>query len=143
MQALLFGIAFQAAADNAVVSFSPLKGVDAVIEVHGSRVDLVVTRLHIAMRDTIEVETEKTLRVVVEDYNFDGYSDFSVSHTDDGMGSYEISEVFTYSANEGKFIRLAPTCGEEFVNLRIEKKKRRLLNTYTQGNRFRTCAMQY
>jgi hypothetical protein len=58
----------------------------------------------------------------VVDYNFDGYKDFSVSHIDDGMGTYTIYDVFLYSPKGNGFVAVLPRCGDMFNNILVNKK---------------------
>ncbi|CAN7690755.1 hypothetical protein LJR289_005508 [Pseudoduganella sp. LjRoot289] len=125
------------------ISFSPSKGVEAVLLINGPAVQLKLSGPEIDASDTIEVETEKKLKISVEDYNFDGHKDFSVSHLDDGMGTYQIYQVYLYSLKEKKFLPLTPKCGDEFINLVVNKTKRTLTNSYMVDNRYKTCQMKY
>lgn len=127
------------AADPGRTEFSPAKGVQAVLTVKGQEVELNLA----GATEMIAVETEKKLRIKVEDYNFDGYKDFAISHTDDGMGTYEISLVYVYSPKEKKFVPLAPRCGDEFINLALNKAKKTLTNSYIVDNKYRTCQAKY
>lgn len=131
------------AADPGRTEFAPTKGVQAVLTVKGQEVELNIEGPGVQVAETIAVETEKKLRVKVEDYNFDGYKDFSISHTDDGMGTYEISLVYVYSPKEKKFVPLAPRCGDEFINLVVNKSRKTLTNSYFVDNQFRTCKAKY
>ena len=123
--------------------FSPAKGVTAQLEVRGHEVQLSLVSHDGRMNDTLAIDTEKPLRIKVEDYNFDGYKDFAISHTDDGMGTYEIFYVYAYSRAEKKFRPLLPRCGDQFINLAIDRAGRTLTNSYFRGNRIRTCLMRY
>ena len=131
------------AAEPRRTEFSPAKGVQAVLTVKGQEVELNLAGEGVQATETIAVETEKTLRVKVEDYNFDGYKDFSISHTDDGMGTYEISQVYVYSPKEKKFVPLTPRCGDEFINLAVNKSKKTLTNSYIFDNKYKTCQARY
>ncbi|MGW8393579.1 XAC2610-related protein [Pseudoduganella sp. HUAS MS19] len=131
------------AADPGRTEFAPTKGVQAVLTVKVQEVELNIEGPGVQVAETIAVETEKKLRVKVEDYNFDGYKDFSISHTDDGMGTYEISLVYVYSPKEKKFVPLAPRCGDEFINLVVNKSRKTLTNSYFVDNQFRTCKAKY
>lgn len=125
------------------IAFSPAPGVQAALLVKGAEVQLKVSGPAIDSSDTIAVDTGKKLNITVEDYDFDGHQDFSISHIDDGMGSYQIFQVYLYSMKEKKFLRLAPRCGDEFINLAVNKRKRTLTNSYIVDNRFSTCQMKY
>ena len=79
------------------VTFSPASDVEASLTVSGPQVLLKVKSKQGESEETIAVETEKKLKLSVEDYNFDGHKDFAISHVDDGMGTYETSQVYIYS----------------------------------------------
>lgn len=153
--ALILTIATTAAAASAMtyadgipdgdggVTFSPGAGVEASLVVSGPQVLLKVTGKQGESEETIAVETEKKLKVSIEDYNFDGHKDFAISHLDDGMGTYQIYQVYVYSAKAGKFLPLAPKCGDEFINLAVNKAKRTLTNSYMVENKYKTCQMKF
>lgn len=80
---VLFAIVAAAGAqagDAGRVEFSPAKGVQAVLTVTGREVELNFYGQGGSATETIAVDTEKKLRVKIEDYNFDGYKDFSIVH---------------------------------------------------------------
>ncbi|MYN20593.1 hypothetical protein GTP81_28015 [Rugamonas sp. FT107W] len=107
----------------------------ASLVVHAHEVEVSVSGAQGESKETIGVETEKNLKIKVEDYNFDGHKDFSISHVDDGMGSYDVYQVYVYSVEQRKFIPLAPQCGDEFINLVVNKRSRTLVNSYVLNNR--------
>lgn len=125
------------------IRFSPASGVEANLVVRDHEVDVALTGARGSSTETIAVETEKTLKIKVEDYNFDGHKDFSVSHIDDGMGTYEIYQVYLYSDKEKKFVLLAPPCGDEFINLVLDKRAHTLINSYMVDNRYKTCKKKF
>lgn len=127
----------------AEVRFSPTTGVEANLIVRDHAVEVALTGVNGGSTETIAIETEKKLNLKLEDYDFDGHKDFSVSHVDDGMGTYEIYQVYLYSSKENKFVLLAPPCGEEFINLVVEKRARTLVNSYISNNRYKTCKKKF
>ena len=138
----LAGISAFATAGNKL-SFSPFCNVQAEVVADGQKVIVTVKKNDEIANATIEIETEKKLQLAVNDFNFDGHSDFSISHTDDGMGTYTITEIYVYTAKEKKFLRLTPKCGDEFINVVISKTKRTLTNSYVVNNRYKTCTMKF
>lgn len=130
-------------ASDTPITFSPRPGVTATLSVHGARVDLETTGRQGKRTETIEIETEKPIRIEVEDYDFDGHKDFSISHTDDGMGTYERFQVRVFSPATGRFTLLAPKCGDDFINLRMLKKERALVNAYVEKSVFKICEMRF
>lgn len=125
--------------DNDVVTFSPAAGVEVRLQSGFQQVELSYG----GKTDTIAFDTEKPLRVQVADYNFDGHLDFSISHTDDGKGTYDIYEVYVYAPKERKFVLLAPKCGDDFINLVVAPRQRALINSYMVQGRYKTCRMNF
>jgi hypothetical protein len=132
----------EASASN-VRFFSPRTGISAKLTVEKSQVTYEVSMAKHNKVDQFTVETEKPLKIDVADYNFDGYEDFSISHADDGMGIYTISSIFVYSPKEVGFLSLRPKCGDEFINVVLNKNKGTLINSYFEGNRMISCARKY
>src|ERR1035437_3274457 len=57
--------------------------------------------------DSIEQSiTGKQLNITIEDYNFDGFKDFSYCHIDDGTGTYFIYQIFIYNPKTNQFAKL-------------------------------------
>lgn len=125
------------------LAFSPIAGVEAIVRVKGDAVELSIHGAFGDSKETIAVDTEKRLKITVEDYNFDGHPDFAISHVDDGMGTYQIYQVYVYSTKENKFVPLVPQCGDEFINLVVSKGARTLTNSYIVDNRYKTCKMKF
>lgn len=92
---------------------------------------------------TIAIETKKPVAIKVDDYNFDGYQDFSISSIDEGMGTYRIYRIFIYSASRHEFVEIRPACGDDFINVRLTKKTRTLTNSYFSDNVIKTCTQKY
>jgi hypothetical protein len=125
------------------ISFPPIVGVMAEISIHDQSVNLTVTNGSSATQQTIQIETEKALKISTEDYNFDGVQDFAISHLDDGMGTYTIYQIYVFSAKNRKFEVLQPKCGDEFINVSISRKNRTLINSYFSGNQMKTCSIKF
>lgn len=140
---LLFYVILPVAAKECEVHFSPMPGVAVKLYVKDQNVDLQVTAGESVKHERVTVETEKPLKVAIDDYNFDSYKDFSFSHTDDGMGVFDVTTIYVYSEKDGRFVLMAPDCGDEFINLRIVKEKRMLINSYVEDNRYKTCRMRF
>lgn len=138
----LSGFSALAAVGNKL-SFSPCCDVQAEVVADRQEVTVTVKKPGGVATETIQVETENKLKLAVGDFNFDGNSDFSISHIDDGMGTHTISEIYVYAAKEKKFLRLIPKCGDEFINVVISKKKRALTNSYVVNNGYKTCTMTF
>jgi len=130
------------AADSAT-TFSPTSGVKATLKFRDQQVEVSVTGPHGRSTETLPFATEQPLRIKVDDYNFDGHKDFSVSHVDDGKGTYDLYDIYVYAPKTGRFERLAPTCGDDFINVRLDRKRRALINTRVEDFRFTTCRMRF
>jgi hypothetical protein len=87
------------------------------------------------------IETSITGReshLEINDYNFDGYTDFAAFRTDDGMGVYTIYQIFIYNPTSGLFKELqlptqfAAKC-DEFCDIKINKQKKTLESSCRGG----------
>lgn len=142
---LFFGlpIASAGAASPGTLSFPPMRGVWADVVANGHEVTVTVKKGSAVSAEKIQVATEKNLKLIVNDYNFDGHPDFAISHIDDGMGTYTIYQRYIYSPKENKFNLLPPKCGDEFINVVMSRKRRTLTNSYMVDNQLRTCRVKY
>lgn len=125
------------------VSFSPESKIFATLKINKQDVSVILTKGDLVTTETIHVDTEKTLSLEVKDYNFDGRNDFSISHIDDGMGTYRIYQIYVFSPQQKKFIPLQPKCGDEFINAVISDKKHTLTNSFFSDNQIKTCTMKF
>lgn len=116
------------------VLYSPKEGVDVEILTHKQTIFYKVDTSVRAESGQITVDTEKKLKLTIEDYNFDGYRDFSISHLDDGMGVFNISRVFLFSPTDKDFREIFPDCGDEFLNLKKDVAAKALVSTYFKDN---------
>jgi hypothetical protein len=87
----------------------------------------------------IDVSSEKKNHITFEDYNRDGYKDFSVWHLDEGMGVYKIYRLFIFTPAEKKFKEIKPTCGDDFLNIRTEGEN--LINVLYDDNAPKSCVI--
>ena len=129
---------------NEPISFSPKPGTVVHLSVNQNAVTVTLISGAATTVERIDIETEKKVTARVADYNFDGYQDFSLSHLDDGMGTYRIYQIYVFSPAEKKFVQLKPSCGDEFINVTLSKpEQRRLFNSYFSDNGLKTCAVTY
>jgi hypothetical protein len=128
---------------SGVLSFSPAKGIYVEVTTNREEVTINLKKGGVITSEKISVETEKNLKIIAEDYNFDGHLDFSISHVDDGMGTYAIYQIYVYSVEDRAFHLLLPKCGDEFINVSVSKKDRSLTNSYFADNQFKTCIAKY
>lgn len=124
-------------------TFSPTKGVEATLVLEGSTLNVAVkSETHNEWR-TIDFQAENELHLQVDDFNFDGVKDFAIWQLDDGMGTYDCYRVFIYQVKTGTFEELQPDCGDGFVNLRVDKKRKALLSTYWEMNIAKQCVTRF
>jgi hypothetical protein len=124
-------------------TFSPTKGVDATLILEGSKLNIAVKSETHSESRTIDFEAENELHMQLDDFNFDGAQDFAVWQLDDGMGTYHYYRVFIYQVKTGTFEELQPDCGDGFVNLRVDKKRKALLSTYWEMNMPKQCITRF
>ncbi|MGR6734875.1 XAC2610-related protein [Pseudomonas chlororaphis] len=120
-------------------TFSPDKEVNVTLAQDGTSLTVTSEGKSRSITETISFETEKTLNIEINDFNFDGLKDFSVWYVDDGMGTYTIHRVFIYQSADESFKELAPACGDEFLNLKLNSLKKVLSSTYYEGNVPKSC----
>lgn len=127
--------------DNTFLDVNIAEGISAKILLKSNDSLSMSILIHgkIISTEEIDVSSEKKNHVTFEDYNRDGYKDFSVWHLDEGMGTYKIYRLFIFAPPEGKFKEIKSGCGDGFVNIRIEGDN--LINTFYDGNAPKSCAM--
>ncbi len=76
----------------------------------------------------------------MRDFNFDGHLDFEIWYVDEGMGKYTVHRVFVFRPESVTFTEVSPKCGDEFLNLKVNKAKRNLTSTYYVKNRAVLCS---
>ncbi|MFW9079804.1 XAC2610-related protein [Pseudomonas sp. P2757] len=127
-------------------TFSPTNGIEAMLVLEGSTLNVAVKSETHSESRTIDFEAENALHVQVDDFNFDGAKDFAIWQLDDGMGTYDYYRVFVYQPKTGVFKELQPDCGDGFVNLRVlrvDKKRKVLLSTYWEMNIPKQCVTRF
>ncbi|WP_085706710.1 hypothetical protein [Pseudomonas sp. B35(2017)] len=139
----LLGLMWAIPALAETTTFSPTKGVEATLVLEGSTLNVAVKSEAHNESWTINFEAENELHVQVDDFNFDGAQDFAVWQLDDGMGTYGYSRVFIYHAKSGTFEELQPDCGDGFINLRVDKKRKALLSTYWDMSIPKQCITRF
>ncbi|WP_157977872.1 hypothetical protein [Paraburkholderia kururiensis] len=122
--------------------FSPAPGVKAAVKTNGATLTWEVDGGGKINRHAVNIDTEKSTHIDIDDYDFSGHLGFAVWHVDDGLGVYSIYRIFTFSPLSNKFVERypAPRCGDEFINLKIDKKRRRLLSTIWDQSVPKVCA---
>lgn len=124
-------------------TFSPAQGVEKTLVLEGSTLNIAVKgETHSEFR-TVVFEVVNELHMQFDDFNFDGAQDFAIWQLDDGMGTYHYYRVFIYQVKTGTFEELQPDCGDGFVNLRVDKKRKALLSTYWEMNLPKQCVTRF
>lgn len=124
-------------------TFSPTQGVEATLILEGSTLNVSVKSAAHSELQTIDFQAEKPLHMQIGDFNFDGMKDFSVWQIDDGMGTYSYFRVFIYQPETIRFEEAKPDCGDGFVNLRVDEKRKALLSTYWGMNGPEQCITRF
>lgn len=129
-----------AKASDRILTFKPTATASASIRIENRLVHVDVHDSHVGGRSQeIQLDTETVPHIIVADYGFDGTKGFSIWYLDEGMGTSTISRVFLYSPIRHIFLEIQPKCGDEFVNLRVDRVKHVLLSTYYEGNEPKLC----
>ncbi|WP_091494410.1 XAC2610-related protein [Flavobacterium phragmitis] len=99
--------------------------------------------------DNLEASiTDKPSHLEINDYNFDGFTDFAVYHTDDGMGVYTIYQIFIFNPKNKQFESLKfpsnfnPQC-DMFCDIKVDKTKKTLTSSCRGGAKFHTDFWKY
>lgn len=121
------------------LKFNPDKENEVTLSWGGSSLNVDVKNNDHHKISDLFFETNKELHVKLDDFNFDGIGDFAVWHIDDGMGTYTIFRVFVYDAQKKEFKEASPSCGDEFINLIVDKKNKSLKSTYYEANIPKQC----
>ncbi|MBU3057792.1 XAC2610-related protein [Pseudomonas indica] len=129
---LLFAATQTIACDKTI--FFPEDSAQAQVLIKNTEVTYSIESKSNKKSETILVDTEKKLSLKLDDYNFDGRKDIAISHIDDGMGNFIVYRIFLYSTQEQDFKEINPNCGEQFLNLRIDSKRKILISTYYENN---------
>jgi hypothetical protein len=124
-------------------SFHPVNGTTAVVSTAGGKVLYTITDDEGVVKKSIDVDTESKLHLSVGDYRFDGTKGFAVSYLDEGMGVYEVYRIFSYSRKLRVFEELSPSCGDEFLDLKVDSKKKTLTSTYFSENEPKICVTKF
>lgn len=135
---LLFSYVTGVNAQNFIV-VEPEAGSKATISVNEKTVSFTVNSAKGIQEESFLVETEKSIHVSVGDYDFDGKKEFSVWYMDDGHGTYTLHRIFLFSPGIKKFIEIHPQCGDEFINLKVNRRKKNLTSTYFENNIAKLC----
>jgi hypothetical protein len=119
-----------------IIGFFPSGDSKVTIKIKDNEVEIINGD---KLEKKIEFDTGKTLNIEIADYNFDGNLDFSIWHMDEGMGTYLIYRVFIFKPKIEKFTEANPNCGDEFINLNLDRKSKTVSSTYFKSNTPLAC----
>lgn len=139
---LLFGayLCVQAAfAGDDRADFSPCPGTTISAKASREELEYWISANKTTQRATVHLGIESTPHIAIDDFNFDGKSDLSVWYLDEGMRVYTLHRIFLFDASSSTLKEVASSCGDDFINLRTEKDKRRLLVTVFRGGQPELC----
>jgi hypothetical protein len=137
--ALLLSAGVVAGQAKSTANFQPAPGITVTVTTSRSAINYTITSAKDSKPNSIPLEIESQPNVRVQDFNFDGYLDFEVWYVDEGMGKYTVHRVFVFSPDSLTFTEALPKCGDEFLNLKVNKTRRALISTYYVENRVLTC----
>jgi hypothetical protein len=123
--------------------FLPESSVRATVTVANQEVSFSTKFGGLYKNSKVSIDSENPVRVEIDDYNFDGFKDFSLSHVDDGQGTYSIYRIFVYSRKTRNFVEIQPKCGDEFINIKLDKKNKTVINSYYSDNVMTGCSKKY
>lgn len=133
-------VSYSVLAANVSTVFTPSDGINATVEIMGSDLIWRASTQNRTEEGGVRLDTRKIPHIAVDSYDFSGRLGFSVWYMDDGMGVSTISRVFTFAPHTNRFVERFPSCGDEFYNLRVDKKRRHLVSTYYDKNSPKLCA---
>lgn len=124
------------------LEFHPVAGVDAIVTEVNGKISYRIRDKQGVVEKNIDigiVDTDTRLHIQTDDYLFNGTEGFSVMYLDEGKGTYDVYHIFTYSMKSRDFIERFPVCGDNFLNLDVNKNKKYLKSTYYSDNEPRVC----
>ena len=135
----LSAMSFLSCANDFSKTFVPSPGVVAVVKINGPNLIWRLSGRRGINHGEVGFDTEKPLDITIGSYDFSGRLGFWVSHTDDGMGTFQIDRVFVFSPSANRFVERFPACADGFYNLRVDNKRRLLVSAYWERNALKTC----
>lgn len=139
IQVVLLFFCCQTWASNGWIEFSPDGRVSVALKAEGKSIFYKIYGPNFRRSREVVVDSEKKININIDDFNFDGKKDFSIWYVDDGMGVYTIHRIFMFSKKRQVFVEYFPSCGDEFIELKVDRKMRQLTSTYFEDNVPKTC----
>ncbi|MFV3372212.1 XAC2610-related protein [Pseudomonas sp. NY15435] len=119
-----------------IIDFFPSSNSKATIKIKNNEVKILNGDI---LKEKIAFDTEKPLNIEIADYNFDEILDFSIWYSDDGMGTHHIYRIFLYNKKTKTFSEAQSKCGDEFINIRTDKKTKTIASTIFEDNIPKLC----
>ena len=111
----------------------------ATIEVQGDHVHYELRGPAGTRTAHIDTQTEKPVHLEVRDYDSSGRQGFAFWSIDEGQGVYKLYRVFTFSRQQNDFVERHPRCGDAFLNLRVDARRKQLISTFFENNIPKSC----
>ena len=141
LAALVLSHAAQHAAWAAdTITFPIDHATQATIEVQGDYVRYELRSPAGTRTVRIATQTEKPVHLEVRDYDFSGHQGFAFWSIDEGQGVYKLYRVFTFSRQHNGFVERHPRCGDAFLNLKVDARRKQLVSTFFENNIPKSCA---
>lgn len=99
----------------------------------------IFVKTRLIQEKTIHLDSEKEIKILIDDFNFDGKKDFSIWHNDEGMGSYKIFRIFIFTDKNHDFNEIHPACSDNYIDVRIDKQKKEIISSYLDDNQVKKC----
>lgn len=121
-------------------SFYPRTGLLVVVEVSKEYLRYSVENSNKSLAQVeVPLNIESVPHLQFEDFNFDGYVDLSVWYLDEGMGVYTVHRIFIFNPQRDDFEEVFSSCGDDFLNVRIDKKRQFITSTVYGEDGVRSC----
>ena len=124
------------------ITFPVDHATQATIEVQGDYVHYELRGPAGTRTARIATQTEKPVHLEVADYDFSGQQGFAFWSIDEGQGVSKIYRIFTFSQKRNDFVERHPRCGDAFLNLRVDARRKQLISTFFENNTPKSCTTQ-
>ncbi|WP_426400218.1 hypothetical protein ACN9M1_19600 [Ralstonia sp. R-29] len=121
------------------ITFPVDHATQATIEVQGDYVHYELRGRAGTRTERIATQTEKPVHLEVRDYDFSGRQGFAFWSIDEGQGTYKLYRIFIFSQKRNDFVERYPRCGDVFLNLRLDVRRKQLISTFFENNIPKSC----
>lgn len=84
-------------------------------------------------------DSQKEVNLIHDDYNFDGSQDIAIWHMDEGMATYRVFRIFVFEPILMSFTEVFSSCGDEFINVELDKKNKKIDSAYFSDGELVQC----